>query len=350
MISPLRSRPRRKLAFLYAGFLLLARPGLAQEETLRDLPRQRHEWNADLRRDESGKVLSANRQRALREASRVPVDVSMRSPGTGLRSLEAPVANWQLVGPQPIQSKTGSDRNWGTVSGRIDALAIHPSNPSILLLGAATGGIWKSTDAGANWKPVSDNAPSQATSSISWSASNPSIVFASTGEVDEAHLEGSPSRSLGTYLGAGLLKSTDGGETWSRVDTNLPENAIVSRVVADSTNPQNVVVGIYQYADIAGDSRFLGGIYRSTNGGVTFARVYGHQITDLAQDPNDPTRLYMAASNYDCTTCPAGGVYVSTNSGQTWTSVLAPVATAGNVRIGVSRTNPAALYASVLDA
>src|SRR5712675_991003 len=48
------------------------------------------------------------------------------------------------LGPQPIQSKTESDRNWGNVSGRVDALAIHPSNPSVLLLGAATGGIWKS--------------------------------------------------------------------------------------------------------------------------------------------------------------------------------------------------------------
>ena len=71
-------RSSRTLAFVSAGLLLVAWPGRAQEETSRDLPRQRHEWNADFRRDESGKVLSANRQRAIREASRVPVDVSMR--------------------------------------------------------------------------------------------------------------------------------------------------------------------------------------------------------------------------------------------------------------------------------
>src|SRR5215813_1146598 len=94
-----RSRGWRELALLAAGVFLLAPAGKAADETPRDLPRQRHEWNADLRRDESGKLLSANRRRAIREASRVPVDPSMRAPGTGLRALEAPLVSWQPLGP-----------------------------------------------------------------------------------------------------------------------------------------------------------------------------------------------------------------------------------------------------------
>ncbi len=184
----------------------------------------------------------------------------MRTAGTGLRSLDAPALAWQPLGPQPIQSKTESDRNWGNVSGRVDALAIHPSNPSVLLLGAATGGIWKSTDAGATWRPVSDNAPSLATSAIAFAPSNPSIVFATTGELDSSRGESLPSRSRGTYLAAGLLKSLDGGESWFRVDADLPANALLSRVIVDPRTPQNVIVGINYYLDIASDSTFIGGI------------------------------------------------------------------------------------------
>jgi photosystem II stability/assembly factor-like uncharacterized protein len=347
------SRELFSLTTLAASLWLIAGPATlgASSEEDRDLPRERNEWNAGLRRDASGRVLSENRQKALREANRLPVDPSMRTPGTGtgVRSLNSPAASWQSIGPAPIRSKTMSDRAWGDVSGRVDALAIHPANPSVLLLGSATGGIWKSTDSGSTWRPVSDNAPSLTTSSIAFAPSNPSIVFATTGELDEAGLEGTPSKSFGTYLGAGLLKSQDGGETWSRVDADLPANAVLARVLVDPRTPQNVIVGINIYENIAGDGAFFGGIYRSTNGGVNFSRVFGHKVTDLAQDPNDPSRLYMAASNANCSSCPAGGVYVSIDSGLTWSSVLSASTPLGNVRIGVSRTNPAVVYASVLD-
>src|SRR6185369_7382087 len=243
-----------------------------------------------------------------------------------------------------------ADRNWGNVSGRVDALAIHPSNPSVLLLGAATGGIWKSTDAGATWRPVSDNAPSLATSSIAFAPSNPSIVFATTGELDSSRGEGLPSESRGTYLAAGLLKSLDGGESWFRVDADLPANALLSRVIVDPRTPQNVIVGINYYLDIASDSTFIGGIYRSTNGGVTFNRVYTHLVIDLAQDPNDPSRLYMTTSDTDCSACPAGGVYVSSDSGLTWTEVLGSKNEyLDNSRLGVSRTSPATVYVSLVN-
>lgn len=338
-----RRSGRRSLAILAAILSVAGAAEAAGED--RDRPRERSEWNASFRKDASGRILSENRLKALAQTGALPVDPSMRSPG-GLRST---TLSWEGIGPQPIQSKPGTDRNWGKVSGRVDALAVHPANPSVVLLGSATGGIWKSTDSGSTWRPVSDSAPSLATSSIAFSPSNPSIVFATTGELDSELSEETPSTSFGTYLGSGLLKSLDAGETWFRVDQSLPANAVFSRVLVDPRNSQNVIVGVDVYQNIAGDSVFIGGVYRSTNGGVTFSRAFEHLVTDLAQDPNDPSRLYLAATDTGCGTCPNGGVYVSTDSGLTWKPVLTPNSAIGMVKIGVSRTNPATIYASIVD-
>ena len=279
---------------------------------LRDDQKGRAEWNASLRRDAEGRLLSTNRLKALRDACEMPVDPSMSAGplGSFTRSDVGPSVRssytftgtaWQSLGPLPMQSKTDSQRNWGVVGGRVDSIAIHPTNPAIMLAGSATGGIWKSTDSGANWRPVSDTAPSLATSHVAFSPANPSIVFAATGETDSADSEFTPSQSFGKYLGGGLLKSVDTGETWTRVDANLPENAILSRVAPHPTNPQIVVIGVYMYPVLSGDTGSVGGAYRSTDGGVSFTKTLSHRISDLVQDPNAPNSLLLATGG--CTNC-----------------------------------------------
>jgi PKD domain len=326
----------------------------------RDDPAGRAEWNAMLRRDRDGRVLAENRLKALDAACQLPVDPSMAQAPAGsfTRSAVGPSVRssytftgtaWQSLGPQPMQSKPSSHQNWGVVAGRVDAIAVHPTNPSIMLLGAATGGIWKSTDAGATWRPVSDTAPSLATSHIAFSPANPSIVFAATGEADKAAFEFTPSRSMGTYLGGGLLKSVDTGETWTRVDANLPANAILSRVAPHPTNPQLVVVGVYMFPVLSGDSGSAGGIYRSTDGGVSFTQTLSHRISDLVQDPNNADSLLLATGG--CSNCGKSGIYGSSDFGQSWTPLYtydAGVAI-GNTKLGITRTNPAVVYASFLD-
>ena len=324
-----------------------------------DNPAARAQWNAMFRTDADGRLLSENRLKALTQACELPIDPSMTGGADGLGAGFAGQAkftpdtfsgtSWQSIGPQPIQSKPYSDRAWGNVAGRVSAIAVHPSNASLILLGSATGGIWKSTDAGQTWRPVSDSAPSLAISSITFAPSNPSIAFATTGELDDWPLETVPSQSLGTYLGGGLLRSVDTGETWTRIDVNLPTSSIMSRVLVDPTNVQNVIVAILFQQDISGDGWFYQGIWLSGDGGVHFARTFAHAVTDLAQDPNDPKRLYFAASNSVCTGCPAGGVYLSTDFGQTWSPLFTTAAATGNIKIGVSRTQPTSIYASFVD-
>lgn len=334
---------------------------------LADRPRERAEWNAMFREDERGVVDPRNRLRALRQACEIPVDPSMRrSPeGTFSRSDAGPSVSagaalsanaWQSIGPRPMKSTELFGIQFGNVTGRITALAIHPTNPNVVLLGGATGGIWRSTNAGLTWVPVSDTAPALSISGLSFSPVNPEVVYAATGEADSADLEFNPNRSFGTYLGAGLLKSVDGGSSWTRVDVDLPANSVLSRVLAHPTEAQTVLVGIYVIQDLANVTKTLGGTWISTDGGVHFTRTLAHHVSDLAQDPNAPNTVYAGFGiTGGCSNCPfASGVYKSTDFGRTWgASLTAANSTSlleitGNVKLGVARTNPTTLYASVL--
>ncbi len=373
----LRTRPKPLLVL--AAALLAAsafsRPLLAGEEDgegrparLRDNPRERAAWTALQKVDSRGAVSSENRLRALRAACLVPADTSLPLPSAGRypRSDAGPsvpralatAGGWEPLGPSPARALAYGNVDFGLVSGRITAVAIHPTNPSIVLVGAATGGIWKSTDAGRTFRAVSDSAPALATSALAFSPSDPNVVYAATGEADSADLEFSVSRSLGTYLGAGLLRSLDGGESWTRVDVDLPPNAVLSRVVPHPTDPSRVLVGVYIWHDVEAGRARVGGVYLSTDGGVHFSRTLNHAVSDLVQDPNAAGTVWAGIGvTGGCTSCTLkSGVYVSTDFGATWTPSLTadtPGATfaaqTGNVKLGLSRTNPLTLYASIVD-
>ena len=360
-----RSLPRT-LAVALA--LLQAAAGLGAEEGdrprgRRDLPRARAEWNAMFRRDTEGAVSAARRLRALRQACEVPSDPLLARPPAGgfTRSDAGPSARaladglaWRPLGPWGASSGT----TWGKVAGRITALAVHPSNADVVFVGAATGGIWKSTDGGRSFRPVSDTAPSLATSAIVFSPASPHVLYAATGEADSAYLEGNPASSLGTYLGAGLLRSVDAGETWSRVDIDLPENAVVSRVLVNPRDPQRILVAVYIFHDVAAGRSRVGGTYLSTDGGVRFTRTFVHAASDLVQDPSSPDGVFAAFGiDGGCSSCAApGGIWRSADFGLTWSPSLthdspgAPIpAQPGQVKVTISATAPPVLYTSVLD-
>jgi PKD repeat protein/photosystem II stability/assembly factor-like uncharacterized protein len=317
-----------------------------------------------LRRDTTGAVSAARRLRALRQACEVPADPLLARPEAGgfTRSDAGPTAPvladglaWRPLGPWGASSGT----SWGKVAGRITALAVHPSNAEVVFVGAATGGIWKSTDGGRSFRPVSDTAPSLATSAIVFSPASPDVLYAATGEADSAYLEGNPASSLGTYLGAGLLRSVDAGETWSRVDIDLPENAVVSRVLVNPRDPQQILVAVYIFHDVAAGRSRPGGTYLSTDGGVRFTRTFAHAASDLLKDPASADGVFAAFGiDGGCVSCAApGGVWRSADFGLTWSPSLthdspgAPIpAQPGQVKVTISATSPPVLYASVLDA
>ena len=175
---------------------------------------------------------------------------------------------WTSIGPQP----TRTPFNVPVETGRVSALAVDPRDPSVAYLGATLGGVWKTTDAGLTWRPLSDDQPSLSVGSIVLDPANPDVVYVGTGD-------------LSSFYGAGILKSLDGGTTW----TNIPGPFVgpfgpdsyfgaSARIVSLAIHPQNSRVLL------AGAWRWpldQGGVFRSTDGG---AKQRGLQIRGCRQE------------------------------------------------------------------
>lgn len=229
-------------------------------------------------------------------------------------------ANWQFLGPTNLSVPYRIYYGQTPCNGRVNAVAIDPTNPSIYYIGGSVGGVWKSTDAGVNWAPLGDAWPSMGVSSLAIHPTNPSLVLAGTGDF------------FGSDIGGiGVMRSTNGGTTWTRVGTNIG-GAAVADIEFDPDNP-NIV---YAAAGRTG----TGDVYRSADGGATWVAT---------SVPNGTW------SNISISTLPSGGprtiyavgasgtfTYKSTDQGVTWTAFTVAGLAAGQ--------NPLAIAASKVDA
>ena len=206
------------------------------------------------------------------------------------------VATWTPDGPQPLNLDGGPV--W---SGAASSIAVDPTNPNIVYLGTSGGGVWKTIDGGQNWTPLTDNQASLAIGAVAVDPNNPSTIYAGTGGFAQV-----------SYLTVGLLKSTDGGTTWTLIRTPY------------TTGGQ--VPGFNQIAVQPGNSNVImaatnSGLYRSQDGGQTWAIVlypvgYSTQIKSIMFDKKNPTVAYagLAADNEPI-------VYKSTDAGATWNPI-----------------------------
>ena len=147
-----------------------------------------------------------------------------------------------------------------TSAGRISAAAAVAGKPGVYYAGAASGGVWKSTDGGATWKPTFDDQTSQAIGALAVAPSNPNIVWAGTGEAWAV-------RDM-DMMGDGIYKSTDAGETWTNV--GLVETGRIGTIVVHPTNPEIVLVCALGRATGPQKER---GVYRTENGGRTWQQT-----------------------------------------------------------------------------
>lgn len=213
---------------------------------------------------------------------------------------------WRPLGPYSIphgQTYGSGPGSRPSVSGRVAAIAVDPANPKHILLGSAGGGVWETKDRGLNWKPRTDDQPSLAIGAVAFDPSNPAVAYAGTGE-----------GNFYSRLGVGLLRSTDGGTTWSLHATAPFVSAGFYALIVDPLNGRHLLAAT------------TAGIFESTDGASSWTLRRGTRAWDLSMHPavpGDPasTREVFAACD--------DGVYRSVNGGTTWTAVTLPGVPAG---------------------
>jgi len=240
--------------------------------------------------------------------------------------------SWQALGPETM---TMLDWDMGAVVGRVTALAVDPVEEGTMYLGAAAGGVWKTTNSGRSWVQLFDAIGTESVGSIVMENGNPDHVWVGTGEAFAGCLD---------YFGLGLFYSSDGGVTFEprngSGDTAMPLSFVTA--LAQSPADPNVLIAGGQGHCNGNGSTSGGGLYRTADGGATWTMVFaaGSGSRDVIFDPRDATVVYAQLRSK--------GIYKSIDGGVNWT-VLAnglPInANAAYGRLAMSSSNPDTLYA-----
>ncbi|MEQ1675361.1 MAG: hypothetical protein ABL876_01590, partial [Chitinophagaceae bacterium] len=214
-------------------------------------------------------------------------------------------SNWTSLGP--------SVDGLGRIGGRIKCIAIDPNNNNNLWVGSASGGIWKSTDAGANWTSVPTGMHVLGVSSILVDPSNSNTLYAGTGEVyrvDTSNIGYNVWKARGTY-GIGIIKSTNGGVSWTQVMTKSTAQMFAIQMLAFDPTTSNT---IYACA--------TDGLYRSTDNGTTWNQILAKTyVKDIAINPSNTNQIVVGVGNM---VNPDKGIYRTTNGNNaspTWTKI-----------------------------
>jgi photosystem II stability/assembly factor-like uncharacterized protein len=237
-------------------------------------------------------------------------------------------------------------RHIGPEGNRVSAVAGVPGDPQTYYAGAASGGIWKTTDGGTRWQPIFDSQPVQSIGALAVAPSEPSIVWAGTGE---------PFIRSNISLGWGVYRSADGGKTWAKM--GLDHTGRIARIVIHPQNADIVLVCAEGHNYGPQPDR---GVFRTADGGKTWEKtlfVGEHAgCSDLVMDPNNPRILFAGTWQIEIHTWgresggPLSGVHRSTDGGVTWTALEGnglPKKPYGKVGLAMSRANSNRVYALI---
>ena len=237
-------------------------------------------------------------------------------------------------------------RNIGPEGNRFSAATGVAGDAYTYYVGAASGGIWKTSDGGVHWAPIFDAQPVQSIGSLAVAPSDPNLVWAGTGE---AHIRSHIS------IGQGIYRSTDAGKTWTLM--GLERTGRIARIAIHPTDPNTVLACALGTAYGPQPDR---GVFRTTDGGATWTKVLfvdeNTGCSDLAMDPTNPRILFAGLWTIEIKTWgrfsggPGGGLFQSKDGGTTWTRLKGaglPTKQVGKVAIAIARSNPQRVYAMI---
>ena len=234
----------------------------------------------------------------------------------------------------------------GPVGNRATAVAGIPGNPNVYYVGAASGGIFKSTDGGIHWDPIFDEQPVSSIGSLAVAASDANIVWAGTGEsFIRSHIS----------VGNGIYKSLDAGKTWKLM--GLEKTGRIGNVVIDPHNPDVVLACALGHSYGPQPDR---GVFRTTDGGKNWEKVLfvdeNTGCSDMGMDPNNPRTLFAGMWQLEIHTYgrksggPGSGLFKSTDEGATWKRLEGhglPHAPVGRIAVRVAPKDSNRVYALI---
>jgi photosystem II stability/assembly factor-like uncharacterized protein len=245
--------------------------------------------------------------------------------------------------------KLYSDLRWRSIGphrgGRTKSAAGVASQPNVFYIGVCNGGVWKTTDYGRTWVPIFDDQPTGSIGAVAVAPSDPNIIYVGSGEGLQR-----PDLSVGD----GVYKSTDAGRTWTHL--GLREGQQIPQIAVDPRNPNKLFVAVLGHPYGPNPER---GLYRSTDGGQTFEKVLGKDentgASDVAIDPTDPNTVYAAL--WEARQGPwengawsgtNGGIFKSTDGGTTWHQVTKGLESGViQANLAIAPSNTRRLYASI---
>ena len=233
------------------------------------------------------------------------------------------------------------------MSGRITSIDVVTDNPDVMYVGAASGGVWKSTSGGIDWKPIFNDQTTASIGAIAIQQSNPSVVWVGTGE-------GNPRNSLNG--GDGVYKTLDGGKTWKKM--GLEKTRHIHRIIIDPTDPNTVYVGAIGSPWGEHQER---GVYKTTDGGKTWNQILFTNIrsgvAELIIDPSNPNKLIAAMWEHKRDPWffksggPGSGIFVTFDGGESWEKRTdedgLPKGELGRIGLAIAPSMPNTIYALI---
>jgi len=235
----------------------------------------------------------------------------------------------------------------GGMSGRVTAIDAVHSNPDIMYVGTASGGLWKSTSGGIKWDPIFDNELTASIGAVAIQQSNPSVIWVGTGE-------GNPRNSLNG--GFGVYRSLDGGKNWKAM--GLEKTRHIHRIKIDPTDPNTIYVGAIGSPWGEHAER---GVYKTTDGGASWDKILFVNnktgVADMVMDPTNPNKLIVAMWEHkrDPWFFKSGGkgsgLHMTHDGGKTWKKISnedgLPKGDLGRIGIAIAPGKPNVVYALV---